>query len=102
MIREGFWSRDPNAQPWPVANIAPWEGQEDFLADLMRVEARVIPLSFRGWSNCRLCSKPNGSREYRTDDAEWPEGLWHYVADHNVKPSQEFVDYIAERASEVR
>jgi hypothetical protein len=94
VIREGFWSQSPGVDPWPKPLNEPWDGQDQFLATLSNVESRVVPISFRGWSSCRLCGKGNGSSEYRTDGATWPAGLAHYIEVHNVRPSQAFIEYI--------
>jgi hypothetical protein len=39
-----------------------------------------------GWSSCRFCGAANGSVEL-TDGEHfvWPEGLAHYVSDHDVR-----------------
>lgn len=49
---------------------------------------------FMGISRCRICDCPNGNSE-RTDGVYlWPEGLAHYVLEHNVKLPQEFIDHV--------
>lgn len=95
MIREGFWrwQHEPDL-PMPIANAMPWEGQAEFLRRLSAVEDAANFLQAKGWSTCRVCDRPNGSREFRTAGAEWPEGLRHYVETHNVRPSKAFTDYI--------
>lgn len=89
-IREGFWS-EANI---PVPNALPWEGQAEFLRALDAVEDAATVVSYRGWSNCRVCCRENGSREFCTGRAVWPSGFRHYVEAHNVRPSKEFQDYI--------
>lgn len=43
---------------------------------------------YRGWSNCRLCGKQNGSKELEIirGDTKYriPEGYLHYLEDHHV------------------
>ena len=41
--------------------------------------------AFLGYSQCRVCGKLNGSREFMNDYFIWPEGLLHYIEEHNVK-----------------
>ena len=53
---------------------------------------------YRGFSRCRICDERNGSKEYYSDEFRWPEGYGHYVAEHGVKPPQEFIDYLLKRA----
>jgi len=96
MIREGFWrSTYEQELPMPVACDDPWAGQDVFIDQLEAVEASSETISYRGWSTCRICGCSNGSREYQAPGATWPEGLKHYITDHNVVPSQAFVDYIS-------
>ena len=95
MIREGFWYWEYEKHlPLPVECAEPFEGQTDFLRALDAVEEAANFLQAKGWSTCRICNCVNGSREYRTSVAQWPEGLRHYIAEHNVEPSKEFRNYI--------
>jgi hypothetical protein len=56
--------------------------------------ASVAKIGYKGWSNCRICGRMNGSEEYvfRINGVKFrfPSGLMHYYTDHNVKPSPEF------------
>jgi hypothetical protein len=53
---------------------------------------------YLGFSCCRICGKTNGDFEYHiTKNGEkWtiPEGYMHYVTEHNVMPSNEFIKMI--------
>lgn len=95
MIFEGFWkSRTEPDLPMPVELTEPWGGQSDFLIDLEEVESHAEFDQYRGLSGCRICQCLNGSREYKTPGARWPQGLKHYISEHNVKPSETFQAYI--------
>ncbi len=50
--------------------------------------------SYRGWSNCRICGKHNGSTDLGDAKYLWPQGFGHYVRDHSVRPPREFIDHI--------
>ncbi|MFF7456750.1 hypothetical protein [Kitasatospora sp. NPDC008115] len=50
-----------------------------------------------GVSRCRLCSRANGSRDFTDGRYLWPEGLAHYVLDHNVRLPDEFLEHIDQR-----
>ena len=50
--------------------------------------------SWMGCSNCRICGCMNGSRCLTDREWVWPEGFVHYLEKHNVKPPQEFVNYV--------
>lgn len=97
--REGFWYSEFEPHlPMPEPSSVPWEGQGDFLAALAATEATARPVTMRGFSLCRLCDRPNGSREFRLGGWRWPSGLDHYIREHNVRPSQEFIDFIMSQA----
>jgi hypothetical protein len=48
----------------------------------------------RGLSPCRLCGQLNGSAEYTDGTYVWPEGLAHYVMEHDVRLPDEFVSHV--------
>jgi len=90
MLKEGFWSPD-NV---PNTNEEKWDGQDEFLKQLQKKERRALKTTYRGWSNCRVCNRMNGSCEFSLEDVVWPSGFRHYVDDHNHKPTQRFIDFI--------
>lgn len=93
--REGFWySKYEPLLPKPVPNDKPWKGQSQFLKALIKVESKLSPLRYKGWSTCRVCKKHNGSTEYRKNGWAWPDGLAHYILEHNVRPSLAFQEFI--------
>lgn len=52
---------------------------------------------YKGSSTCRCCGNTNGSGDYKSDGWVWPEGLHHYIAKHNVRPSLAFQEFILGR-----
>ena len=48
-------------------------------------------------SPCRICGKPNGSLELTDGELLWPEGLVHYVEDHNVRLPRGIVERMIAR-----
>ena len=51
---------------------------------------------WRGVSHCRCCDKSNGSQCLTMDGSwVWPQGFAHYIQEHNVRPPQEFLDYLS-------
>lgn len=50
-----------------------------------------------GWSDCRICGIRNGSNCCGDGKWVWPEGFVHYLEIHNVKPPQEFIDYVIKK-----
>jgi len=95
----GFWNDNKNGYPqypMPEAREKPWKGKRDFVAALTQLQEKggIKRESYRGWSDCRCCGKMNGNKEYTKDGWLWPEGFLHYVEEHNVKPPQDFIDFI--------
>jgi hypothetical protein len=96
---EGYWKCDyNNSYPMPVDS-----GQlvdEKFLKKLSEVtEKYADTFACQGYSECRLCGKHNGFKEYRlTNKAgitfNYPDGLTHYYTEHRVQPSKEFVVFV--------
>lgn len=93
--QEGFWYSEYEKQyPMPVPFVGEWEGKKEFLAKLKETEKNTNKAYYKGWSTCRLCKCHNGSFSHQYKSWKWPEGFIHYVRDHNVKPSDEFIKFI--------
>ncbi len=95
VLKDSDIARD-DRERWPdVRNFVDpmWDPRErqavaDHLAGAVRVN------EYRGLSPCRLCGQYNGSAE-RTDGVYcWPEGLGHYVIDHQLRLPDEFVTHV--------
>jgi len=54
-----------------------------------------------GLSPCRFCEKHNGSLEYTAHVYIWPEGLAHYLTDHQVRLPAEFVQHVERSMDEL-
>ena len=109
---EGMYSDAPEdvetGYLMPKAHRTPWFGQRKFETRLKRAQKDADHIDAHGAPNyCFLertkegRSTPIGSGWYRRRLAngvtvEWLDGLLHYVANHNVIPSQEFVKLLAE------
>ncbi len=94
----GYWhSVDQPNLPKPQDFIdATWnKNEKEFIAGYL--DNGVEMAAYKGWSNCRICNKVNGSTCLGDDDYIWPEGFSHYVREHNVKPPKEFIDYVREQ-----
>jgi hypothetical protein len=89
---EGFWG--PSNQPEP-RDMA-WDGRDAFLVALGVLENHAERACYRGWSNCRVCGCMNGSDTFHAKGWQWPSGFVHYVRDHNVKPSADFIAMVTE------
>lgn len=92
--REGFWrsSMEPDL-PMPVADVD-WPQRDAFLTRFAQVEGKARRLAYRGMSRCRVCGKSNGCETLSYRNWEWPSGFLHYLRDHGVKPSDDFIAFI--------
>lgn len=99
-LYEGHWRAafdEPSDLPWPVPDPS-WRDRTAFLEELAKAESTAYHIEYRGLSYCRLCGQVNGRDGLRKDRWEWPEGLRHYIEAHDIRPTDEFVDFIS-RAS---
>lgn len=92
--REGFWqsSMEPDL-PMPVADVD-WPERDAFLGRFAKAESMARKLAYRGMSRCRVCGKTNGCQTMSLNGWEWPSGFLHYVRDHGVKPSDDFIAFV--------
>jgi hypothetical protein len=93
---EGFWriSRSEESDlPWPEPEDN-WTGRTELLASLDRAEMSAERARYRGYSFCRICHCANGSESLRLSGWEWPAGFRHYIAEHNVRPTFAFEEFI--------
>lgn len=103
---EGYWNRPRGSEPSPydrtLKNYPYAEDCVDETWDPAERERVVNYLelagfeaaAYRGMSRCRFCNKFNGSTEITDGTYRWPEGLSHYLREHGVKPSQDFIDHV--------
>ena len=84
------------ARRWPDANDFvdhDWaQGERQMVADYL--ERGTLVNQYRGHSSCRFCKRRNGSAELTDGVFCWPEGLAHYVWDHNVRLPGRFVAHV--------
>lgn len=95
LILIGYWQSEQRpALPDPHRFVDPaWDRDErDLVADYLRGGLPVLHMM--GYSPCRMCSsQQNGVSELTDGTYLWPEGLAHYVADHEVRLPDEFVHH---------
>lgn len=95
MKKEGFWysKHEPNL-PRPEQIWSDKKALHKFLVLLKHTEKKATRKCQKGASKCRICGKNNGSCTFFYKNWTWPDGLIHYVANHNIKPSREFIQFI--------
>lgn len=98
---EGYWKNTKSEKsdyPWPEPLDYDW-GAKLFLERLACLEKRSRKTVYRGWSTSRLTKESVGCSEFSYVDSKtntewrWPCGLKHYI-EHNVKPSDSFIDFV--------
>jgi len=118
---EGFWySEYEKHLPMPKAFEGEW-GRDAFLRNLIELEDLLMStyqavvdmyndgdygpykryqesgsgvVESRGFSVCRICECVNGGRTFVHDGFMWPDGFRHYIEEHNVKPSDDFIEMV--------
>ncbi len=82
----GYWA-SPDDDSWPeAARFVDHDQDPELRARVVAyLHAGTAFVGTGGWSCCRLCGARNGALEL-TDGQRfvWPEGLVHYVEDHDV------------------
>jgi hypothetical protein len=51
-------------------------------------------LKFENKKKCKLCDKSYSYGTYKLERYIWEDNLTHYIEIHNIKPPEEFIDYI--------
>ena len=89
----GYWRSD--LEPWwpDVHEFVDtgWDARERSMVAAYLQSAVPTPLEYLGYSDCRFCGDENGNCEQTDGTYLWPEGLAHYVTEHNVRLPDEFV-----------
>jgi hypothetical protein len=108
---ESYWRKNKNnnklvdalGTPYPypdISKINQWTDKENFLDRLLKIEKIVILKNkcknlFK-FEKCLICKTQEKITcgEYILDNIIWKDNLKHYIIKHNIKPSNEFIDFI--------
>jgi hypothetical protein len=93
---EGYWySKHEPDYPMPIPNILT-EDEANEIYDLMLKKQKEAKINkYMGVSMSRLTDEMLGSVEYELNGWIWTGNLdKHYVKEHRVKPSDEFLSFI--------
>lgn len=88
----GYWAseREP-ALPSP--EVVEWHPDlRELVVDFLK--AGEVRHRWRGFSTCRICGASNGTTCLTDGVFMWPEGLAHYVEEHDVGIPREFLNHI--------
>lgn len=95
LVLIGYW-RGKGVEGWPDPSEFmdfTWDVDErDIVVDYLR--RGFVVRAYMGYSPCRMCGRGNGSLELSDGVYVWPEGLTHYLADHDVRPPEPFVSHV--------
>ena len=81
--------------PYPEEHTKKWSGQDQFLEQLINKEKNIKLLKTNRNTNCLLCDKKNINKgRYNDSEFIWEDGLKHYIETHNIKPTDEFIEFI--------
>lgn len=58
------------------------------------LERAAVAASYLGWSDCRICGGMNGTSELSDAVFLWPNGLPHYLREHDVRLPRRFVAHV--------
>jgi len=90
---EGIFNRENH----PI--VGKFTGQKQFLKQLKYVSKEAESSYLKGEFSCVFCNTGVGSKKLSLSlDKEhwsWPSGYSHYITDHNVIPSSDFIRFIA-------
>ncbi len=96
LIPIGYWYSNSEPElPMPISTDH-FEHKDEVLDYLQNGEVKH---RWRGMSSCRLCDLWNNGSRCLTDGTYiWPQGLAHYVEEHNTPLPQDFIDHILENS----
>lgn len=77
--------------PWPKETEWDEDEKEAVLEYLRNAE---FTGHYKGFSTCRICGERNGYSERGDRNYNFPDGLAHYVEEHNVKLPRSFIEYV--------
>ncbi len=94
----GYWRNDQHPEyPDPNDFVSDAVVDEDRDLFVHALENGATVRFLMGYSTCRICGEQNGNGELTDGEHQWPEGLVHYVTDHNVSLPQEVIDSVCRR-----
>ena len=98
MINIGHWySKHEPDLPNPKDHVdSKWDSDERNMV-INYLDSGEVDRRYRGSSSCRFCDCVNGSTSLTDGTYIWPQGLSHYLREHKVRLSQEFISHVNSR-----
>ena len=98
MNKEGFWySKYEPHFPNPISNILTEKQAIEIYTKIHKLEEISNKIRYKGFSKSRITGERLDCIEYVTPDKKWcfpGDFSKHYVLQHKVKPSDNFLKYI--------
>jgi hypothetical protein len=80
---------------------SPWQTKDIFIKKLqdtekkLKTEKKYTEYEKSEYKDCLLCDKKNVTKGFfQINKFRWEDGLIHYITVHDIKPSDEFIDFI--------
>ncbi len=95
LIEIGYWRGEGHPELPRAGDFVDtsWDDDERFEV-IAHLEHGMIARMCMGPSRCRFCGAPNGSLNLTDGTYVWPEGLAHYLREHQVRLPDVFVDHV--------
>jgi hypothetical protein len=75
-----------------------WLYKNEFTKKLKLLESILLKsqkyLKFENKKKCKLCNESYSYGTYKLEKYIWEDNLTHYIEKHNIKPPEQFIDYI--------
>jgi hypothetical protein len=101
LIVIGYWAeqgKPDSPYPDPHELIDPDQPRKERSAVVDYLTRGLVARAYMGRSRCRICGDPkNGNLELTDGTFLWPEGLAHYVQDHDVRLPTAFVEHVLQQ-----
>lgn len=99
---EKVYDSENKLLPYPKhQNVNEWVDKKVFLEQLLEAQKifaekkKFKKFSPSQYKDCLLCDKKDISTGvFTVNGIKWANGMAHYINKHNIKPSDEFIDYI--------
>ncbi|QKF93879.1 hypothetical protein QKU48_gp0421 [Fadolivirus algeromassiliense] len=95
--------------PFPEHNDTEFPDKSNIHQTLLEVQRNLYadnkfyPYSSNNYKDCLLCDKKDITTGiYSVNNVRWETGLKHYIKKHNIKPSDEFIDFIYRYSNNIR
>lgn len=96
----GYWRNDQHPEyPDPRDMVDSTWDEDDRFVVVGYLKAGTYFRHYMGLSPCRFCGRHNGASEYTDGVLVWPEGLSHYVDEHDVRLPRAIEDYVLRRVA---